>query len=75
MNWSAGVVGSGLAIALGSGWPTGIEKQAKGFRDHRIYSRIRWKPYPLPPSSYFCVLDFKMVGFYGKPLCFCGSDL
>ena len=25
--------------------------------------------------SYFRVLDFKMVGFHGKPLCFCGSDL
>ena len=25
--------------------------------------------------SYFRVLDFKMVGFNGKPLCFCGSDL
>ena len=35
----------------------------------------RWKPYPLPPSSYFRVLDFKMVGFHGKPLFFCGSDL
>ena len=39
-----------------------------------------WLAYSLEaiPSTaviYFRVLDFKMVGFNGKPLCFCGSDL
>ena len=51
VSWGRGVWvgGSGLAlaIALGSVWPTGIGKQAKGFRGHRYYSLIRWKTYPL----------------------------
>ena len=46
---SAGVGGSGLALAkaLGSGWPTGIETQMKGFREKLpAYSLEAIPPYP-----------------------------
>ena len=55
---SAGVGRSGLAlaIALGSGWNTGIETYFM-----RSYPPIRWKPYPLPQlTNSWLVLGHKV---------------